>query len=100
MKQTITNIINMAKKAVKKMAAKKSDKPKSSAKSKASPGKAAVQSEANKWADFVAEKKITTPFFQIAGGVRRTSDGKPYASPEHFFADGGAKDWSNVTKVD
>lgn len=44
--------------------------------------------------------KVKLPFYQICGGVIRTSDGKAYHSPEEFFADGGARDWSNVHKLD
>jgi hypothetical protein len=48
---------------------------------------------------FALENNITQPFYDIGGTIYRTSDGKAYASPEEFFADGGARDFSNAQKV-
>lgn len=51
------------------------------------------------WVDFAKKNNIDKPFFITSeGAVRRTSDGKPYSSPEEMFADGGERDWSNVHK--
>ena len=45
------------------------------------------------------ENNITQPFYDIGGTIYRTSDGKAYATPEEFFADGGARDFSNAQKL-
>lgn len=59
-------------------------------------------SEQDKWAQFAREKGVSSSFFRVGNDptVRRTSDGKSYSTPEEFFADGGAQDFSNVTIVD
>lgn len=49
---------------------------------------------------FVTDNQIRQPFYEINGTVYRTSDGKAYSTPEQFFADGGARDWSNISRVD
>lgn len=118
MNKTITNIIDMTKKAVKKIAAKKSDKPKAdkaqkvakmpakeSAKTEAqkevpvvpvvhpAPEVAAAKPDVDQWKkDHVAKNKIKRPYFHFKGGIYRTSDGKLFANPEEFFAAGGSLD--------
>lgn len=53
----------------------------------------ASQEESRK---FALEHRITKPFYEVGGTVYRTSDGKAFATPEEFFAAGGAQDFSNV----
>ena len=49
-------------------------------------------------AEFAKSKNVTTEFFSVEGGkILRTSDGKRYATHEQCFADGVARDWSNIT---
>lgn len=48
---------------------------------------------------FALENNITQPFYDIGGTIYRTSDGKAYSTPEEFFADGGARDFSNAQKL-
>ncbi len=60
----------------------------------------AQQEIQDKAAQFAYENRITTPFYEIGGTIYRTSDKKAYPTPEQFFADGGAKDFGNVQKVD
>jgi len=111
----------MAKKAVKKITAKKSDKSKAPAKSKdkvvakieansevpkavrpvvqqASVAPVAQQApevtpDVDQWKkDHVTKHKISHPYFHVKGGIYRTSDGKLFANPEEFHADGGTMD--------
>lgn len=49
--------------------------------------------------DFAYKNNIETPFYTRAGTVYRTSDGKAYSTPQEFFADGGARDFSNAPVV-
>lgn len=39
--------------------------------------------------DHIAKHNITHKYFHLNGGIYRTSDGKPFANPEEFMADGG-----------
>jgi hypothetical protein len=48
---------------------------------------------------FAFDNRITQPFYEIGGTVYRTGDRKAYSTPEQFIADGGAKDYSNVQKL-
>lgn len=48
---------------------------------------------------FALQNNIQTPFYTRAGTVYRTADGKAYSTPEQFFADGGARDFSNAPVV-
>jgi hypothetical protein len=46
------------------------------------------------------ENGISSPFYEVAGTVYRTSDNKAYSSPEEAARDGvDTKSWSNVQKV-
>ncbi len=49
--------------------------------------------------DFALENNITSPFYSVGGTIYRTSDGKAYSTPDEFFADGGASDFSNAPKI-
>lgn len=107
----------MAKKAVTKIAAKKSDKPKAPAKSKdnvvakaevpkairpvvqqtpvtpVAQEAAAAKPDIDQWKkDHIAKNKIWRAYFHFKGGIYRTSDGKLFANPEEFHADGGTTD--------
>lgn len=57
------------------------------------------QSRQNAGIEFAYNNNIQSPFFEIGGTIYRTSDLKAYPTPEAFFADGGAQDFSNVQKV-
>jgi hypothetical protein len=60
-----------------------------------------IQREEQKAArQFALEAGVTGQFYNIGGTVYRTSDGKAYSTPEQFFADGGARDFSNVQVID
>lgn len=49
---------------------------------------------------FAADNGITQPFYEIGGTVYRTSDNKPYPSPEQAALDGvDTTKWSNVSSV-
>lgn len=48
---------------------------------------------------FALTNNITQPFYNVGGTIYRTSDGKAYSTPAAFFADGGAKDFSNAQVV-
>jgi len=50
--------------------------------------------------EFALQYGITAPFYQIGTTVYNTSTGKPYSTPEEFFKAGGARDWSNIQKVE
>jgi hypothetical protein len=56
----------------------------------------AYQSDARQ---FAFGNDIQTPFYNLGGTIYRTSDNKAYSTPEQFFADGGAKDFSNAKTV-
>lgn len=121
MNQTLTKLLAMAKKAVKKISEKKSDKPKAakaskaSSKAKAKPEEAKeapivqqtqvvpttpidqpvqeAKPEVDQWKkDHIEKNKIKRPYFHFKGGIYRTSDGKLFANPEEFFAAGGVLD--------
>ena len=49
---------------------------------------------------FALENQINTPFYNVGGTIYRTADGKAYSNPDEFFADGGAKDYSNAPVID
>lgn len=53
--------------------------------------------------EFVQDAAITagvsTPFVTINGTTYRVSDGKAYSTPDEFFADGGAQDFSNAPEI-
>lgn len=57
------------------------------------------QDEADAAKSFAQTNGITTPFYNVAGTIYRTSDGKAYSTPEAFFADGGARDFSNAPTI-
>lgn len=46
------------------------------------------------------EYGVNKPFYNIGGTIYRTADGKAYSTPDQFFADGGARDWSNVQNIE
>lgn len=62
----------------------------------------AMQLEATKKAEAQAAQKlaleyrINKPFYNVAGTIYRTSDGKAYSSPEEFFKDAGIKDFGEA----
>lgn len=45
------------------------------------------------------EAGVSTPFVTINGTTYRVADGKAYATPEEFFADGGSQDFSNAPEI-
>jgi hypothetical protein len=49
---------------------------------------------------YALENNVQSPFFNVGGAIYRTSDGKGYATPEEFFADGGSRNFSNAPKVE
>lgn len=59
---------------------------------------ARAEQEASK--EFALQYGITAPFYQIGSTVYNTSTGKAYSTPEEFFKAGGARDWSNIQKVE
>lgn len=48
---------------------------------------------------FALENQVQSLFYRVGGTIYRTSDGKAYSTPEQFWADGGAKDFSNAPVV-
>lgn len=58
-----------------------------------------AKSEQTSASNFALQNGITTPFYNIGGTIYRTSDNKAYSSPEEYFADGGAKDFSNAPEI-
>ena len=58
-----------------------------------------AQSRQDAAREFATTNNITQPFFEIGGTIYRTSDFKAYSTPEEFYADGGAHDFSNAQKV-
>jgi hypothetical protein len=58
-----------------------------------------VQNQQQQGLNFAAQNNISSPFFNIGGTVYRTSDLKPYSTPQAAFADGVSQDWSNVQTI-
>lgn len=58
-----------------------------------------IVTEAKNAVAFAQKNNVSTPFFTQGGLVRRTADGKAYETPEEFYADGGAPDFSNAPQV-
>jgi hypothetical protein len=49
--------------------------------------------------DFATKYGVTQPFYNLGGTIYRTSDNKGFATPEEFFAAGGARNFSNAQPI-
>ena len=63
------------------------------------PGAGEPLSSLNFIQELAINSGVSTPFITINGTVYRVSDAKVYSTPEQFFADGGARDFSNAPEI-